>query len=156
MSSNAHTYDDAHNGVTHDDATESGPSAARLLEMTARETDRWRAEAKEEAESVVAEARVEATSIVTEARSEAARMVREARIESERLREEAEKQAAETMNDARVDAYRVREEASGLRKKHEDEIAALRQVATEHKEQLRRHLAEMMERVEATPAAEDK
>jgi hypothetical protein len=55
------------------------------------------------------------------------------------------------VNDARVEAYRVREETTGLRKRHDEEIAHLQQVASEHKEQLRRHLTDMLEQVESTP-----
>jgi flagellar biosynthesis/type III secretory pathway protein FliH len=140
MSNSTHTYDDARPGTSPDGVAEASPSAARLLEMTARDTDQWRAEAKAEAEAVVAAAR-----------DEAATLVRDAREEAERLRESARSEAAETVNDARVEAYRVREETTGLRKRHDEEIAHLQQVASEHKEQLRRHLTDMLEQVESTP-----
>jgi hypothetical protein len=131
MSNTTHTYDEARPGMSSDGVAEASPSAARLLEMTARDTEQWRAEARSEAEAVVAAAREEA----------------------ERIREAARGEAAETVNDARVEAYRVREETTGVRKRHDEEIAQLQQVASEHKEQLRRHLTEMLDRVESTPGS---
>ena len=87
-----------------DDASE-GSAAARLLEMTARETDQWRADARSEAEAIVREARAEAERVVGE---------------------------------ARVEAYRVRQE-----------VARLEELATEHRDGMRRHLTEMLEQVDA-------
>jgi cell division septum initiation protein DivIVA len=151
MSNTTHTYDDARSGTSPDGVAEASSSAVRLLEMTARDTEQWRSEARSEAEAVVAAAREEAATVVTEARATAAKLVRDAREEAERLQESARSEAAETVNDARVEAYRVREETTGLRKRHDEEIAHLQQVASEHKEQLRRHLTDMLEQVESTP-----
>lgn len=108
------------NAQNHADPTDpSDPSAAaaRLLALTARDTDQWRAEARTEADTVVSAAREEAAEIVRAAREEADRM----------------------MNDARVETYREREKATKIR-----------QTADEHREHMRTHLAEMLERVEAT------
>ena len=129
MSISEHSFGDTYSGAGRDagprstpaEAPPSGPdgsqAAARLLEMTARETDRWRSEARGEAAAILAGAR-----------------------------EEAER----TVNDARVEAYRVREETTAVRKAHEEEIARLQQVATEHRERLRQHLNEMLDQVDSS------
>jgi cell division septum initiation protein DivIVA len=156
MSIKAHTYDDHYAGTGDDaghdaaspEATLSGsngaphssPAAARLLAMTARETDQWRSEAKSEAAAVVAGAREEAAELVRAAREEAERLVASARDE-----------AARTVNDARVEAHRVREETTAVRKRHDEHIAHLQQVATDHREQMRHHLTDMLDRVDSTP-----
>jgi cell division septum initiation protein DivIVA len=155
MSTNADRYDDAYS-MTGDrseagierptvrpsgaDDGQDGSAAARLLEMTARETDRWRSEARTESEATVAEARKESDELVRAARAEAERLVSSAREE-----------AAQTTNDARVEAYRVREETTALRKRHDEDIARLEKVAADTREQLREHLTEMLARVEDTP-----
>jgi cell division septum initiation protein DivIVA len=113
--------------IGRSDGLGGSQAAARLLEMTARETDQWRSEARSEATAIVAGAREEAERLVASARDE----------------------AAQTTNEARVEAYRVREETTALRKRHEEEIARLEQVATEHRERLRHHLTEMLHRVDS-------
>jgi cell division septum initiation protein DivIVA len=146
MSVNAYGYGDPNSGTgdhigggagqgTVRPTSPSGPSdgpdgsqaAARLLEMTARETDQWRSEARSEAAAIVAGAREEAERLVASARDE----------------------AAQTTNEARVEAYRVREETTALRRRHDEDIARLEQVATEHRELLRHHLTEMLDRVDS-------
>jgi len=122
-----------------DSAPDSSPAAARLLEMTARETDQWRTEARSEADAIVAGAR-----------EEAARLVQAARTESERLVTSAQEKASETVNDARVEAYRVREKSTAARKRNEEEIAQLEQLATQHRAQLRGHLTKMLDEVDST------
>ncbi|MFC7494633.1 MULTISPECIES: hypothetical protein [unclassified Nocardioides] len=138
----------AENGETPSgpgESSDSSPAAARLLEMVARETDEWRSEA-----------RTEAAAIVAGAREESARLVRAARVEADRLVTEAREQAAQATNDARVEAYRVREQTTALRERHAEEVARLEQIASEHREHLRGHLAEMLERVDAaTPGPRD-
>ena len=59
-------------------------SAARLLEMTARDTDQWRADARAEATNIVAAAREEAVALVRSAEQEAASMVETARLAAAR------------------------------------------------------------------------
>ena len=159
MSVNAHGYGDPYSGTgdytgggTGDDTARPAPpsglgdgpdgsqAAARLLEMTARETDQWRSEARSEAAAIVAGAR-----------EEAAKLVRAAREEAEHLVTSARDEAAQTTNDARVEAYQVRQETTALRKRHDEDIARLQQVATEHRERLRHHLTEMLHRVDSTP-----
>jgi cell division septum initiation protein DivIVA len=149
---NAHTYGDPNSGtggVSGNDPArpasprsgpDGSPAAARLLEMTARETDQWRSEAKSEAAAIVASAR-----------EEAAKLVRAAREEAGRLAASAQDEAAKTVNDARVEAYRVREETTAIRKRHDEDIAHLQHLATEHREQLRHHLTHMLDRVDASP-----
>lgn len=112
MSIKADTYGDPHAGA---DSTTDGSAAARLLEITARETDQWRADARNEADAVV-----------TAARRESEELLRAARAEAERV-----------VADARAEAYRVREE-----------IAELEGVANEQRERMRRHLTEMLDRID--------
>jgi cell division septum initiation protein DivIVA len=155
MSINAPTHDDPHSGTggdTGDDsarpaAPRGGPdgvpnssAATRLLEITARETDQWRSEAKSEAATIVAGAREEAASLV-----------RAAREEAESLVASAQDKAAQTVNDARVEAYRLREETTAARNRHEADIAHLQHVATEHRELLRRRLTDMLDLVDSIP-----
>jgi cell division septum initiation protein DivIVA len=122
-----------------DDAPEGSPAAVRLLEMTARETDQWRADARSESAAIVAAARKEAEDLVRAAREQADRLLTSAREE-----------AAQTANDARVEAYQVREETSAARTRHEEDVARLQEVASEHRQRLRRHLTEMLDRVDST------
>jgi cell division septum initiation protein DivIVA len=79
------------------------PSAARLLEMTARETDQWRSEARAEADAIVAAAREEADAMVRSA---------------------------------------------------QHEVARLEQVAADHSQHMRRHLNDMLDRLDSAPAQE--
>lgn len=123
-----------------DDGRDGAQAAARMLELTARETDQWRSEARSEAAAIVAGAREEATKLLRAANEEAERLVTSARDE-----------AAQTTNDARVEAHRVREETAAVRKRHDEGIARLQQVATEHRERLRHHLTDMLDRVDSTP-----
>ena len=102
------------------------PSAARLLDMTARETDRWRSEARAEAAEIVASARQEAETLLRTARSEATSMVEGARAEAEGVRAASERQRAGA----------------------EAEVARLEQVAADHEDRLRRHFREMLEQLE--------
>ncbi|MBA2953747.1 hypothetical protein GON03_05415 [Nocardioides sp. MAH-18] len=125
-----------------DDALESS-AAARLLEMTAGEVEKWRAEAEDEAAAIVASARIEA-----------AEVVRAAGVEADRVISAARAAAGQTMNDARVQADRVRDETTALRNRADAEIAHLQRVESDHRHQLRQHLTEMLDRVD-TPAEED-
>jgi cell division septum initiation protein DivIVA len=151
MSINAQSYDDLHPGAGRESgegtepssSADSSPAAARLLAITARETDQWREEARSEAAAVVAGAR-----------EEAAEIVRAAREEAERLVSSAREQAAQTVNDARVEAYRVREETTAVRKRHDEEVAALQHLANDHRARLRQHLTDLLERVDATPGSD--
>lgn len=124
--------DDPVNGAS------ASQAAARLLELTARETEQWRAAAESEAAAIVAGAREESAGLVRAAREEAERLVSRARDE-----------AAQVSNEARVEAYRVREETTALRKRHDDDVARLREVTTEHQERLRHHLTEMLDQVDS-------
>jgi len=122
------------------DGPDGAQAAARLMELTARETDQWRSEARSEAAAIVAGAREEAANVVRAAQEEAERLVSSARDE-----------AAQATNDARVEAYRVREETTALRKRHDEAVARLQQVATEHRERMRHHLTDMLDRVDSIP-----
>ncbi|KQW48966.1 hypothetical protein ASC77_09635 [Nocardioides sp. Root1257] len=155
MSNNASTYGDRTSNIGEDaganrsfppprsradDGQDGSQAAARLLAMTARETDQWRSEARDEAASIVAAAR-----------EESAELVRAAKAEAERLVSSARETAAQTTNDARVEEYRVREATTELRNRVNEEVAQLQQMATQHREQLRQHLTEMLDRVDAAP-----
>jgi cell division septum initiation protein DivIVA len=116
-----------------------GPqAAARLLEITARETEQWRSEAESEAVAIVAGARDEAARRVGAAREGAERLVAAAREESARI-----------SNEARIEAARVRDETAKARKRHDEEVARLQQIATEHRERLRQHLTVMLGQVDS-------
>ena len=71
MSINADTYDEP---AAEPDGQDGSLAAARLLEKTAHETDRWRSEAREESAAIVADARKEAAALVQAARDEASRV----------------------------------------------------------------------------------
>lgn len=102
------------------------PTAARLLEMTARETDQWRSDARAEAAEVVASARQEAETLLRTAQREATSLVEEARTEAEGVRAESDRQRAES----------------------EAAVARLEQIATEHEARLRRHFTDMLEQLD--------
>jgi cell division septum initiation protein DivIVA len=115
-------------------------SAARLLEVTARETDQWRSEARHEATGLVAAARDEADALVGSAQQEVKRMI-----------EAAEHEAARTIESARAAADDIRARARLEREREERALAHLRQVAATHEEQLRHHLTDMMNRLDSSP-----
>ncbi len=116
------------------------PSAARLLEMTARDTDQWRSDARAEAAEIVAAAREEAGALVRSAQREAASMVDAARRE-----------AAQTVGEAHATAEDVRTTIEAQRTRGETEVARLQQVAADHEQHLRRHLTDMLDRLDSTP-----
>jgi cell division septum initiation protein DivIVA len=126
------------------DASQAPQAAARLLEATARETEQWRAEARSDADAILAGAR-----------EEAAELVRAARQEAESLVTSAREEGAQMKNEARVEAYRVREETTEVRKRHDEDVARLQQLETEHRERLRHHLTEMLDKVDSIPDASD-
>lgn len=98
--------------------TDASQAAAHLLEITARETEQWRADATKEAAAIVA-----------------------------RAREEAE----EVLRAAREEASRIRQATSDLRRRHDEEIARLEQVATDQRDLLGRHLTDLLDRVNSIP-----
>jgi cell division septum initiation protein DivIVA len=117
------------------------PSAARLLEMTARDTDQWRSDARAEAAEIVAAAREEAERLVRTAQREAGSMVDAARVEAER-----------TVDEARATADGVQAESEKQRTRGETEVARLQQVAADHAQHLRRHLNDVLDRLDSGPA----
>ena len=116
------------------------PSAARLLEMTARDTDQWRSDARAEAAGTVAAAQQEADALVRSAQREAADMVEAARLE-----------AARSLDEARATAQGVQAEAEQLRTRAEAEVARLQQVAADHTQHLRRHLNDVLAGLDSSP-----
>jgi cell division septum initiation protein DivIVA len=119
---------------------QGSPSAARLLEMTARDTDQWRSDARAEAAQTVAAAQEEAEALVRSARQEAAGLVEAARLE-----------AARTLDEARATALGVQAESEQLRTRAEAEVSRLQQVAADHSQHLRRHLNDVLGRLDAAP-----
>lgn len=116
-------------------------SAARLLEMTARETDQWRSDA-----------RAEATGIVATARSEADALVQAARKDAETMIEAAQLEAARTLTEAQTSAEEVRKKTEHDRRRAEVEVADLHHLASDHVQHLRRHLNDMLARLESVAA----
>lgn len=116
------------------------PSAARLLEMTARDTDQWRSDARAEAAETVAAAQQEAEALVRSAQREAADMIEAARLE-----------AARTLDEARATARGVQAESEQRRTRAETEVARLEQVAADHAQHLRRHLNDVLARLDSSP-----
>lgn len=116
------------------------PSAARLLEITARETDQWRADARAEADGIVAAAK-----------DEAAALLRAAQRDADHVLDEARQTAARTVADAHANADALRSGSEQDRAQAESEVARLRQVADDHSDQLRRHLHEVLERLDSGP-----
>ncbi|WP_299931246.1 hypothetical protein [uncultured Nocardioides sp.] len=116
------------------------PSAARLLEMTARDTDQWRSDARAEAAGIVAAAQAEADALVQSAQREATSMVAAARLEASR-----------TVDEARATADGVQAESEEQRTRGEAEVARLQQVAADHAQHLRRHLNDMLDRLDPAP-----
>ena len=114
------------------------PSAARLLEMTARDTEQWRSDA-----------RAEAAEIVAAAREEAGGLVRSAQREAEAMLETARLAAARTVDEAQATADDVRTEAEKQRAHGASEVARLERLAAESSEHLRRHLNDMLDRLDS-------
>ena len=115
------------------------PSAARLLEMTARDTDPWRSDARAEAAQIVAAAQEEAGALVGSAQREVERMIDAARRE-----------AARTVGEAQAAAEDVRTKTEEQRTLGETEVARLQQLAADHAQHLRRHLDDMRDRLDTT------
>lgn len=116
------------------------PSAARLLEMTARDTDQWRTDARAEAAEIVAAAQREASAMVRSAQRAAESMVEAARTE-----------AAQAVDDAHATAAGVRTEMSRQRAQEEAEVSRLQQLAADHAHHLRQHVSEILERLDSGP-----
>jgi cell division septum initiation protein DivIVA len=106
-------------------APSDAAQAAHLLEMTARDAEQW-----------LSEARSEAASLVDDARAEADRLVRAGRDEAEAV-----------LSEARTEADRVRAELDRTKRDHEAEVAELQRLATEQREDLRRHLTDLLGQV---------
>jgi cell division septum initiation protein DivIVA len=115
-----------------DDRPASG-AAAHLLEMTARDADRW-----------LSEAQSEAASLLDEARAEADQLLRDARAEAEQVTTSARDTAADVVASAEADAQRVRAE-----------VAELQRLATESRESLRRHLTGLLDQVNESSPDDD-
>jgi cell division septum initiation protein DivIVA len=146
----SHVPTDARTGVDHSSGHPAGraaiptprPSAVQLLEMTARDTDQWRSEARGEAEAIVAAARHQAAALVSSAQAQAEELVTAARHEAERITQAAHREAAE-----------VRDQLDTDRQRGEAQVAHLRELATDHADRLRDHLTEMLTRIDSVPAS---
>jgi vacuolar-type H+-ATPase subunit H len=117
------------------------PSAVRLLEMAARDTDQWRSDAKAEAAEIVAVAQREASAMVRSAQRAADTMVEAAKAEATR-----------TVDDARATADEVLTVLSQRRAREEAELARLQQLAQDHAHHLRQHATDILDRLDADPA----
>lgn len=117
------------------------PSAARLLEMTARDTDQWRSDA-----------RAEAAEIVAAAREEAGELVRSAQREADGMVEAARREAARRMDEAQSTADELLTETEEKRAQGQSEVIRLERLAAESSEQLRRQLTDMLDRLDPGPA----
>jgi hypothetical protein len=105
--------------------------------MTARDTDQWRSDARAEAAQIVAAAREEAGALVRSAQQEVESMVQAARRE-----------AARTVGEAKAAADDMRFKTEEQRTQGETEVARLQQLAADHAQHLRRHLNDMLDRVD--------
>ena len=115
----------SHNGTPRDPSQ----AAAQLLEMAARDAEQWRSEAQAEASSLVDEARAEADRLVQAGREEAEALVSAARGEAERVQAEQDETA----------------------RAHRAEVTELRRLASEHRGHLRKHLNDLLQRVDGAP-----
>jgi len=140
MSTQADSYGTQSPGSTTANGAEASQSAAHLMELTARATEQWRADAKDEAAALLAEAREQCAGLLRAAREEADQLVATAR-----------RTATKTTDEARAEAYQVREQTAAVRQAHERDVARLDQIATDHREHLRRHLTGLLDQVNAEP-----
>ncbi len=108
-------------------------AAARMLELAALTADRLVTDAEAEAESLVTRAQATAEEIVGTSRDEADR----AAAELARRREE---QAADLDRERATTLSGLADEKANL----ESQIATLRQLASEHRDQMRHHLPEQL------------
>ena len=159
MTINAHPYGNdlspaASPSASSGEGTDSSHAAARMLEMIANETDQWRSDAKDEAAAIVAEARAGAEKIMRAARVEVDKLVTAARAEADELVAAARNEATQTVDGARAEAHRVQEEATAVRKSHDEAVAQLQQLTTDHRTRLRSHLTEMLGRVDSLPGGD--
>src|SRR6478752_7715212 len=160
MSINAHHHGNgvfpaaASPSASSDDQPDSSQAAARMLEKIANETDQWRSDARDEAAAIVAGARAEAEKLVQAARDEAGRLVTTARAEADGLVASARDEATQTVDSARAEAHRVQEETRAVRRRHDEAVAQLQQLTTEHRTRLRSHLTEMIGRVDSLPGGD--
>jgi cell division septum initiation protein DivIVA len=118
----------AGNGVATPEA--ASRAAVHLLELAAHDAEVWRAEAKSEGAAVV-----------DAARAEAAQLVEASRAEAEQIRAEA-----------RAEADRVRGELAESRNRHDAEVARLRRLDRDYREQMRTHLTALLDQVGESPS----
>jgi F0F1-type ATP synthase membrane subunit b/b' len=114
-------------------------AAARMLELAGTTADRLVIEAQAEAQSLVTGAQAEAGAILEASRNEAIQVA----AECARTKEE---QAAELDRERVTALAELRDEKSAL----EAQIAKLRQVESDHRSLMRRHLTEQLSMLDAT------
>ena len=117
------------------DISETGAKLwfSNLLEMAARDAELW-----------LSEARSEAASVVQAGRDDAERLLREARIEAD-----------EVLARARDAVAQERANLEQRKTALEAEVARLGEIAAGYRIDLRRHLTELLERVDAHPEDTD-
>lgn len=114
-------------------------AAARMLELAAVTADRLVADAEAEAESLVTTARARADVILQTGRNEAEQ------VAAELARTKAEQTAELDRERARALAGLAEGKAA-----LEEQVAALRQMESDHRSQLRLHLTEQLSMLDAT------
>lgn len=115
-------------------------AAARMLELAAVTADRLVADAGAEAESLVTVAQARADAILEATRKEADQVAAE-------LARTKDEQAAELARDRATAVAELGDEKAAL----EAQIAALRQMESHHRSQMRQHLTEQLSMLDATP-----
>ena len=78
--------------------------------------------------------------------------MRSAQGEATSMVEAARREAARTVDEARATADGVQAESEKQRTRGETEVARLQQVAADHTQHLRRHLNDMLDRLDSAPA----
>lgn len=121
---------------------ESSVASARLLEMAAVTADQLVTDAKAEVDSLMTAAHAEAEQLITASRSEAERVTAE-------LARGREQQAAE------LDQHRttVLAEVTDRKAALEAKVELLRQLESEHRNRLRRHLTEQLAQLDGDRSA---
>lgn len=123
--------------ITHNEG--SADPAARMLELAAMTADQLVTEARTEAESLVTTAQAEADAVLGASRNEAHQIA----AELSRIRHE---QTAELDRERAVALAGLAQERAAI----ERQIAHLRQLQSDHRNELRRHLTAQLALLDAT------
>jgi cell division septum initiation protein DivIVA len=80
-------------------------------------------------------------------------LLAEAKAEADQLTASAREEADQLLTAARTEAQRVRADLEETRAHHSAEIARLQQIEQDHRDQMRRHLTDVLAQIEARPPA---